>query len=163
MSIVVRSASSALFVALSLVTAPPARAQLPPPSAGTIAAGIVPGDWMRVTRSVRAAAPDSVPRGDSVEVVEGVLLGLDSSGVTIRPDGGAERLVRRAELRRLEVRAGRSRWMPALFGYLGALPVSLVICANERYECDKGSIPPLIGGIIGYAIGRTRWQEVRLP
>ncbi len=163
MSIAARSASSLVLVALALVASPDARAQLPPPSAGTIAAGIVPGDWMRVTRALRAAAPDSMPPKDSTEAIEGVLLALDSSGVTIRPEGATERLVPRAELRRLEVRMGRSRWMPALFGYLAALPVSLVICANEKYECTQGAIPPLIGGIIGYAIGRTHWQDVRLP
>jgi hypothetical protein len=148
----------ASVLASLLLVATPLSAQLPPPSPATIVAGLAPGDWIRATLTTSA---DSNRMRDST--VEGTLLTLGSAGVSLRLEDGAEHFVPRRQLARLEARRGRSRWKPALFGYLAALPVSLVICSGDGPECDKGSIPPLIGGLIGYLIGRTSWQEVRLP
>jgi len=130
------------------------------PTAGTVAAGVVPGQRMRIT--------SRVPMGDVIvperdRQLDGLLVDIDSSSVTVRLADGSTRRILRIDVETLQVYRGRSRWRGLLAGWVVALPVAAVACRDAKYECSAGSAIGLVGGLTGLIVGWPDWEEVRFP
>ena len=146
--------------AVVVILSGPRAANAQQPTAGTVAAGVVPGERMRLIRSV-SPEMDIAPEPD--RRFDGSLVDIDSGSVTLRLDDGSERRFVRGEIETLRVNRGRSRWRGLLAGWLAGLPVSVVACRNEKYECGAGSGIGLVSGLAGIIIGWPNWDDVRFP
>ena len=145
---------------LALHGATALRAQAPAPTAVMLAAGVVPGQRMRVTLRVPA---DSAIAAANQRQIEGALIDLDSAGVTLHLEDGSERRIGRNEAEEVGAYAGRSHWLGLLAGWLASLPPAYLACRDAKYECGEGSAIGLGGMILGSAIGWPRWKEVHFP
>ncbi|MDB4888974.1 MAG: hypothetical protein JWL61_829 [Gemmatimonadetes bacterium] len=130
------------------------------PTAGTVAAGLVPGQRMRVTRRV-LPGDAIIPERD--RQLDGRLVDIDSSSVTLRLDDGSSRRILRTDVETLELYRGRSPWRGLLAGWLVGLPIAVVACRDAKYECAEGSAIGLVSGLTGLIVGWPDWEEVRFP
>lgn len=136
------------------------QSQSPVPTAGTIAAGLMPGQRMQAVERVRDGA---VITAEPNRRVEGSLVDIDSAGVTLCLDDGSLRRLARSDVETLKVYRGRSHGFGLLAGWLVSIPVALIACRNARYECEAGQGIGLVGGIGGAIIEWPRWGDVRFP
>ena len=148
-----------LLVALTLVTAAPAAAQ--------VADGPAPGDRLRV----------HAPGVLGERVLVGRLAGRDSLALLLRPRYGATARVPLASIERLERSRGPRRGVRTLLGALAGLAVSTAaVVANDPGSWNCGgefcglgqsvlivSGATVAGGVIGYATHRERWTELPVP
>ena len=130
------------------------------PTAGTVAAGLVPGQRMRITSRVPLGEV-IVPERD--RQLDGLLVDIDSSSVTLRLADSSSRRVPRIEVETLQVYRGRSRWRGLLAGWVVALPIAAVACRDAKYECSEGSAIGLVGGLTGLIVGWPVWEDVQFP
>jgi len=147
-------------VALVLLLLHPDGVVAQEPTAGTIAAGVVPGQRMRVTNSV-PLGDASIPERD--RQLEGLLVDIDSASVTLRLDDGSIWRALRSHVETLQLYRGRSRWRGLLAGWLVSLPIAAFTCRDAKHECDEGGVIGLVGGITGAIVGWPEWEDVRFP
>jgi hypothetical protein len=125
-----------------------------------LGAGIVPGQRMRVTLRVPT---DSAITPPNQRRVEGRLLDLDSTGVTLRLENGSVRRFDRAQAETLSAYDGRSRGLGVVAGWAVAIPLGLIECRDVGNECAKGQTIGLAGAVLGYLIGWPHWRDVTFP
>ena len=130
------------------------------PTAGTVAAGVVPGQRMRVITKV-APGDAIVPERD--REVEGRLVDIDSASVTLRLEDGSTSRILRTHVETLQLYQGRSRWRGLLAGWLVGVPVAAFRCRDAKYECSEGSAIGLVSGLTGLIIGWPEWEDVHFP
>jgi serine protease Do len=114
-------------------------------------------------------------RGTGREIpLEGTLLGLDSTKLTMRTQRGrAPTVIPRSELVRIETHAGRRTNMAAAIGALVGAGVAgaLVVRSAGNEGCSECILPIVVLGIpaaaagaaFGMLVAPDRWNEVRLP
>ena len=145
----------ALVVALLLSLPVSARGQGASPTE-------VPAIGQRVRVTLRVPAGEAItPEPD--RPVDGLVVEIDSASVTLRPGNGTVRRFVRGEVESMQSYRGRSHWFGLLAGWLVAIPVAVFACRNEKYECEKGQLIGLVGGIGGAIIGWPRWEDVQFP
>lgn len=146
--------------ALILLLLRPHAATSQEPTAGTVAAGVVPGQRMRVVSSVRQG---DVTVAERDREFDGRLVDIDSASVTLRFDDGTARRFVRTDVETLQVYQGRSRWRGLFAGWLVGMPIAAVACRNAKYECEAGSAIGLVSGLTGIIVGWPNWEDVRFP
>ena len=136
---------------------------LPVPARGQAAAPtVVPAAGQRVRVTLRVPPGDAItPEPD--RLVDGLVVEIDSTSVTLRPDNGTARRFVRDDVESMQVYRGRSHRFGLLAGWLVAIPVAVFACRNEARECEAGQLIGLVGGIGGAVIGWPRWQDVQFP